>query len=408
MNSLEQFLNTLLADLDDLPVYVVENTKEYYESYFLDAKEEGLSDSDILIRLGDPASISSQIKLDYYLYQPKETNHLFKKLFSGVLARKAAVSTTKFITAILSFALASIFYIMQIAFALSAVGALAIIIYIIYTDLGFEFSDKFGLYISVGALSFSMLMLLNILCKKISFTLRKLTINLIRKNNSKTNSFKKKRFKPAVVFYLILLLVSSIIISVSPISEKLYNIWMSNQPNEYQTVNETFDITEIDNIVLNTYHTNIEVVFADVEEIELNYEKPSYFNFSYSIIDRTLKVSEVDNFEIPFIEFFARHEGTLDLIITLPNDYLLDNLTIWSIGSNMDIQVKDYDLSIYTQTSNIELQYYDDYNIFVETKRGIVEIEDIFYKRYNNDGGYLNTITINGISTVIHTQKIEE
>jgi hypothetical protein len=74
----------------------------------------------------------------------------------------------------------------------------------------------------------------------------------------------------------------------------------------------------------------------------------------------------------------------------------------------MDIQVKDYDLSIYTQTSNIELQYYDDYNIFVETKRGIVEIEDIFYKRYNNDGGYLNTITINGISTVIHTQKIEE
>lgn len=110
MSSYQEFLNTLLAELDDVPSSVSDNTKEYYDSYYLDALESGLVESDIIEQLGDPISIANQIKLDYYLYQPSKTAKVFKNLFKNVFTKKAAISTGKFILAIVTYVFSALFY----------------------------------------------------------------------------------------------------------------------------------------------------------------------------------------------------------------------------------------------------------------------------------------------------------
>jgi len=348
MNSLEQFLNTLLADLDDLPAYLVENTKEYYESYFLDAKEEGLSDLDILERLGDPSSISSQIKLDYYLYQPKQTNQLFKKILKGLFKNKAALSTAKYITGFITFVIAASFYLVQLALIVSGIGVLAATSYVLYVDYDFALGTSSYLFISTGILGFSICMLISVLFKALSFWLRKLTINLIRLSDSTVEKRETKKFKPAILVYTILLIGASIFTATSPISKDLLYIWLSETPETYEVLEYTVDETAIEDLRINTIHANITVYYDDVEDIEIRYEKATYLNFSYMVYDGTLFINEADNGDIPFLsDFFARHPGTLELTIVLPNSMSIGDIDIYTYGSEIDIDDLVYSLHQY-------------------------------------------------------------
>lgn len=407
MNSLEQFLNTLLADLDELPVYLSESTKEYYESYFIDAKEEGLSETEILSQLGDPINISSQIKLDYYMYQPKQAKKVFQKLLSLIFSKSAFASTSKLILGIVSYIISVAFYITQIILMIGGIGVLAISVYLIFEN-GIGFNDKAIALGSTGLLAFSLMMISAVILKAISFSLRKLINSLVRDNSIHPAHKKTKKFKPAIIFYSVLAILSVVFIMTSPIYQKLSNIWLSIPPTEYTEIEYALDETDIHEIIVDTLHANIIISYGDVETVTLRYEKPTYLDFYFYVLDGKLQVSEFSTGEIPYLEDFARHEGTLDLEIVLPRSLNLDSIDIDSVGSNMKIEVNSYDLDIHTTTSNIELLMVGDYDMVFETKRGSVLMDGVNSRRYNLLEGNDNTIKIHGVSTLIEGESVGE
>lgn len=407
MNSLEQFLNTLLAELDDLPVYVTENTKEYYESYFLDAKEEGLSDLDILEKLGDPASIASQIKLDYYLYQPKQTNQVFKRLFKGVFS-KTALTTTKLITGIITFIFAAIFYIVQLALVISGIGVIAAIIYVLYVDYNFVMASNTYLIITAGLVGLSVCMLFSVFFKAISFWFRKMTVNLIRQSDSNVKRSKTKKFKPAILIYTIIFIVSAIFTVASPVSKDLFYIWISETPETYEVFNNTVDDESIQYINIETLQANVNIYFGDVEDIQITYEKATYMNFDYYVQDNTVYIKETSNGDIPYLEeFFSRHEGTLDLNIVLPYYNTFDVVSIHSKGSNIYIDGMNCDLEIITEASSIDIGYIGEYEIEVYTKRGdIIHNGEYYGNIYDNNSGAIQTIYIETVSSLVELIEV--
>lgn len=406
MNSLEQFLNTLLADLDDLPVYVVDNTKEYYESYFLDAKEEGLSDFDILDKLGDPASISSQIKLDYYLYQPKQTNQVFKRLYSGVF-QKTALSTGKYLLGITIFILAITFYIVQLAFLISGIASIGMTGYLLYSN-NFLINDVGVMYLCSGGVAFAVLMLISVIFKALSFWFRKATTQIIRESDSSVKKQKKKRFKPAILLYTLILIASLIFIVTSPIYKDLLYIWISERPASVEVLEYTIDELNVDDIVIESEHVNVFIYYSDVDDIEIRYDNVSYMDFSYHIYEGKLFITESANEEIPFLhDFFARHPGTLELYVILPETMTLNSLEVETVGSPIFIERADYDIGIVTQTSHVDISYIGEYDFNIETRRGSFEFEGETYTDFQESNNNQNMISIEGSSPNIEVEEIE-
>lgn len=408
MNNYQDFLNTLLADLDELPVFVSENTKEFYDSYYLDAKESGLNESEILEKFESPETISSQIKLDYYLYQPKQAKKVFLGLFRNVFTRQAAISSGKFVLGIVTYLFAILFYLLNLLLKVGSIAVLGSGIYLIYSDYGLILNPQTISILATSLVALSLFMLVAILFEWMSFLLRKVNVNLLRDEFRKLKQPLKKKLKPGVVIYGIVLLISMIGVLTSPVYQDLTKIWMSIEPSEFRIVTETFDVTDINELYLDVRHTNIQIEYADVSEIEVYYELPEYFDLNYSTHDGVLRIQEVENNEIPYLEFFTRHEGTLDLIIKLPEDIQLDNIKIKSVGSNMELSIREVNLEIETSTSIINLEYTGEYNLDLQTDRGVVTVGNVTDTTYILDESNLYDIEVDGVSTVISVHQIIE
>jgi len=397
MNNLDQFIEQLLILLDDLPESLIEQTKEFYDSFILDAKDEGLDDDEILKKLGNPLHIANQIKLDYYLNNESSKRKRFAKVSKAVFGRKVVATGFAAFSAIVTFFVWMMFFLIEVA---SIVAAFAWLLLFLSQSVYYSLIPVISVLgqLGIAILGFSAMLLLSRFFHLFSTIFRQITIRLI--TGKKRAVFLKSNKSSRIRFVLLTLMfvVGLFSFVFTPTMTYASSIWLSTEAPLSMIQTDLFSSDDVDMISLELLNANVEVSYANVESIEVTYTKEPWLEYSVVLNEGVLYLIEETNHELPFMSFLARHPGMQTLTIVLPSDKQLDHLFITSIGSNIHLQDIDYNLTIDCDNSLIQFNTTAFYNYDIQTSHG----EVIFNDNYLGEGYLLNqgsaiSIQITGI-----------
>lgn len=410
-NVLDKFISDLQTELNKLPQNIKDETISFYIDLINDGKDSSSSDEEIIEKLGDPKKIALEVIAEYEITKLEEKPKLatmYKFLKSMInLFKVVEEKSVPVMLGVIPLTVSVFFMIISIGCQIASICSIALMSYGSYSIAPNFIVEKIGV-VGGGLFMLAIFSLIGIMFWKLSAWIMRTTIIKINEaleqsenyNLIKDRRIPKLEIKNAKLKRRILIVVACIglvLVLCTGVFIDYFRIWNSMEDKNITLVEQEFNTYDISQIRFDLMNTSLIIREYQGKTIIVSYEQPDYYDYELKIENNNLIFNESSNNRLCFMNFTARHEGTANLIISVPKGYEFESIKVGTIGSNIDCEkVSDYIL-INADTSFVKLKTSADARINVETNRGVIDI--------NNETVDNINYTINGIGEISVTTK---
>jgi uncharacterized membrane protein len=393
MNSLDQLMQQIRGGLANAPKSLADDVLAYYAEYFDDARKAGLSDDEILAKVG-PAerivhSALDEIAIDTATDHPNPVSLLrtSRRMFGRGVAR-AAQGTGLALASLWPLLAAIVLYISAAAAALAAPAAAALLIWNMVAHPALSPASllaQAGLLVSLVCvllfLAWGLWIWANALGRLTLWLFRKIASHSDVSSAAPRPAGRRQGANPAVrrrgrriaaVLLAVLLLAGAGFAAFGGLYQEYWALWNSVKPAD--VTNETATLVDpVTKMTISLLNTRVEIVPGDGPAVEITYDKMPYFELGREQIGGYLVLTESANGRLPLADLLAIHEGSGVLRIALPTADV--DLEINTLGGHVDILAPCRSITVNTYNGNITLQSPDGtYSGKLESTNGKISI----------------------------------
>jgi uncharacterized membrane protein len=388
MNDIENFIHKLESALSKAPGKDAGDVIEYYREYIDDAQKEGLSDKEILLKIGSPYKIANASLAEAIIQStnihpgPVSLIRTSGKVYSRGVAR-AAKSMSLGLLSIFPMLSALIFYISSVVFGVASLAGASFLAYSIIINPSPVVSDKLGqagLILTIFCVclfaAWAFWKCANLLTKATMYLFKKMLNKTKAENPDLSQETNKKRpaLKALGITIAGLLIIGLTLSSAGGLFPKYFAFWNSQKPDNTAVVEKSFASTGLTKIYISTLNSNIEVISSEDETVGITYEQPPYFKFDSKNDNDTLLLQETSNGRLPLIDYFSIHEGMTKMTVKLPQSMKETELYLTTKGGDIEIKAYVKSVNAYTYSGNITIHTPDgSYSGKLESTTGKVE-----------------------------------
>ncbi len=367
---LKGFIQSIKDSLKEWPENDINEAISFYEEFIEDALEEGLSEDEIISRLGMPDSIVKTIKAESRIENVEKRPGPLNLLKSFIAM--PALKTSIFIGGIVSFLIAFMLYALAFVSYMGIAGGILIAI----TGIK-QISPDYSLgIIGMVGLAFSSTAIFGItgyLIWKIANILSVRTMHFLRRGiktqkislkkdttaSVKSTSLKSKSRKKVITIFLILFITGFILIIPSGLAQRYFSIWNSMRPVSVTVKKSSFSANEIKAIDITTMNSMVVIERNIGNDIQITYEEPDWLSGNLEKRGEIITFKETPNGRLPFMNFISRHEGITTVKVSLPENTSVTKIEIKSNGGNITVKGLETEYSISVKAGNRKIRYKD-------------------------------------------------
>ena len=362
-----EFIQSVREGLADLPADLTQGALDYYEEFIAEALESGISETEVLKRLGRATDVVAAIRAERFIDRAEQRpGPLGLIQASGKAFGGYAFSAGRLLLAIGPLCMVLIGGMFYITAVLSWIGALASIPVILssITQIVPEYwTGKLSL-VGTGFIAFSLLAGTGVGFWQAADWMTKLTMRWLRRliqprPNRKPQPVRNEseKMKPGMKILLrvccCLFLAGVPLLFSSDLPVNCFTIWNSWVPGDLTSSTREFVPEEIRRITINTLNSRIEIEPADIAVIKLTYGQPEWMDCTLETRGGELQFTEKSAGKIPYMNFIARHEGMTVIRLEVPRRYAADAVELVSIGGHMILDLRAESIQASTGDGNI-------------------------------------------------------
>ncbi len=360
-NKLEDYLNKIRKALHGWESADINDAVAYYEEFIEDALEGGLSENQILDKLGKPEQIVKTIKTEKNIQNAESNPGPLKLLKSiiGVPFLKVSIVMGGIIPIITAYLL----YILAVISYIAVAGGILFSVYAIrQIDPQYVWS-VIGM-IGLAFISAALFVLFGFTIWKIANLITMHTMKLLRRflNREKQLSprkyaeGKRHRTKSVLIILLITFTVGVIMLLPSGLPERYFSIWNSRMPDNYKNREMQFLPEKGKSISIETLNSKVIIRNSDSGRITVLYQQPDWMKGNIKSEESVLSISEEPNGRLPCMHFVSRHEGMTSVTVGLPEESLTESIKVHTNGGTVEVAApvsKQYGITGETEKGTI-------------------------------------------------------
>lgn len=345
--ALEDYLKNIKEALSGWEPADINDTVSYYEEFIEDALEQGLSEKQILKKLGKPKQLIKTIKTENNIRRTEVSPGplgLFKSII-GIPFLKASIVTG----AIVPIVTAYLLYILSVVSYAAIAGGILFCIYAIrqidpqYTwsiigmaGMAFISTAVFGFF------AFLIWRIANLITLHTMKLLRKFLnkdrgINKDQSTADNRASRKRVKGKRVALTFLFIFAIGVLFLIPSGLPVRYFSIWNSRMPYKYTVKKRSFPADEIKTISVKTLNSQVILKTGDSDKVAVQYQQPDWMTGIITKEGTNLSFTEKPNGRLPYMYFVSRHEGMTSAEIDLPALKAIATVRVQTNGGTVEI-----------------------------------------------------------------------
>ena len=325
----------------------IDDSVSYYEEFIEDALEQGLSEKQIINKLGSPEKIVKTIKAENNIRKTEDRPGPLKLMKSiiGVPAMKVSAV----LGAIVPIVTAYLLYILSVVSYIAIAGGILFSIYAIHQidpqyarsiigmiGLAFISAAVFGLF---GFIIWRIANLITLHTMKIlrQFLNNGRTIDTKRTSLDKRTARQRLKGKKVVLTFLIIFSIGVVLLIPSGLPARYFSIWNSRMPYTYTEKTAQFNAGEVKTIIVETLNSKVLLKNNDADRLKITYQQPDWMEDEITREGSGLSFKEIPNGRLPYMKFVSRHEGMTAVTVELPLKNAVNAVTVRTNGGTVEI-----------------------------------------------------------------------
>lgn len=404
---IEAFLKELKQQLLGLPESEIEEATGYYTEYLRDALETGQDLEEVFKELGTAESIAGAIRAESSITTAQRNpglrnfSHVLRNAFQGVTKPFRVLALSLFV--IIAFSMVAMLFAGAFAALLGAAALGLGLLYEAFT-IPLRYTGNLVGIIGAGAFGAGICLLTAYGLYRLGRLFIWLSSGSIRRirntqkavsgaDEEQPHTRRSNRTVPAL---LVLVAAGLVLMMVSGLPVKLFNIFNSTKPEKLVVRTAEFDPGTVNKISMVTAHSYIKLTRNKTGKIQVTYEQPDWLDYELGTSGSLLSFMEKSNHSLPLFKLVSMHESVTLLTLSLPESYSPGMISLESTGGVVTIENVAENIQVKTFTGDIRFaspETAGGYNIKAVTKSGIVELDGKATGQQTPEGRefYLNT-----------------